>query len=1123
MDVSKKYVKLKDQREHLLLKPDMYIGSVKSDSIETFLANENGDGMVKSTIQYIPGLFKIFDEIVANAIDQSIRLKERVDSGEKNIKGVTALKVTIDVDTGVIMVYNDGEGIEIIQHEEHNIYIPELIFGNLLTSSNYDDNKQRIVQGTNGIGCKACNIMSVSFAIETLDHHRKLVYKQTFSENMSTTGKPNITKATTKTPYTMVTFKPDYKRFGVARLSPEMFQVMRKRVYDVCAVVHNKVKVYFNDELINYAPFTKYVDLYIGDKKEHERVYEQVSDRWEVVASYSNFDGFQQISFVNGLLTINGGTHVKYIVDQIVKHITQFIKTKHKIDVKPQTVKEHLIVFIKCTVDNPTFNSQSKEALTTPSSLFGSTAKLGDAFLKKLCNSTLITQIVNLTSVNETKSLKKTDGKKSSIIRGIPKLEDAIWAGTAKSAQCTIIFTEGDSAASMALAGLSEVGREMYGVFPLKGKVMNVKDVTTKKIAENEEISNIKKILGLESGKDYSNISDIKSLRYGKIMLMTDSDCDGTHIKGLIFNLFHSLWPSLLKSGIMISMLTPIIKVRKGILPTINFYNMTNYETWRDNLPAGDIKSWKVKYYKGLGTSTNQEAKEYFKDMKTLKYDFTDDATLDLAFNKKKADERKHWLSSYDRQNVLDYTSKVVSCEDFINKDFIHFSNYDVERSIPSICDGFKYSHRKILYSCLKRNLFKDELRVSQLAGYVSVDSAYHHGEASLQAAIVGMAQDFVGSNNINMLLPNGQFGSRVYGGKDAGQPRYIHTQLSSIVPKLFIKADTNVLDNMEDNGLVVEPTHYIPIIPLILVNGACGIGTGFSTNIPCYNPKELINALMYMLEHDGIMKKERLHPYYKLFKGQIIEQTKNKYVSKGMWKRSSPTIIKITELPVGTWTTDYKEDLETLLDKIPEFKKYENKSAETIDIDLHFTTSTAVEALLTIDENGVTKFESTFKLVSTKGLTTTNMYLFNEKGQITKYSNVGEIIKAFYTVRLHYYEKRKVHIIDAINEELDVLKNKVKFVRQVVNNEIPVMTMQKNELIETLEKRNYKKHGDTFEYLTRIPIYNFTRDKVKDLEAEMKKLECELDNTMDRSPQQMWKDELKILSSTLNGLQTDP
>ena len=1090
MDPSKKYVKLKDQREHLLLKPDMYIGSVKCDTIESWTVNECGNGMVKGVNSYIPGLFKIFDEIVANAIDHSIRLKT-----ETGVKQVTTIKVNIDKESGVISVFNDGEGIEVVLHDVHKIYIPELIFSNLLTSSNYDDTQTRVVQGTNGIGCKACNIMSEWFSVETLDHNRKLIYKQTFSDNMGTTEKPKITKTTKKTPYTLITFKPDYAKFGLCELSEDMFQAMRKRVYDVCAVV-NKVKVYFNDALIDYTSFSKYVDLYIGSKTEHQRVYEAVNDRWEVVASYNDFEGFEQISFVNGLLTINGGTHVKYIMDQITKHITAYVKTKFKVVIKPQSIKDHLIIFIKCTIDNPTFNSQSKETLTTPANMFGSTAKLSDTFLKKICSPELIKNIVNVSTANEEKVLKKTDGKKNNTIRGIPKLEDAIWAGSNKSSQCTLILTEGDSAASMALSGLSEVGREKYGVFPLKGKPMNPQDCSVKKIAENDEIINIKKIIGLESAKSYQ---DTSSLRYGKIMLMTDSDSDGTHIKGLIFNLFHNLWPSLLKinPNFIVSMLTPIIKVRKGANKK-SFYNMTSYNNWKDSISESELKSWKVKYYKGLGTSTNLEAKEYFKEMKTVEYEFDNVDALDMAFNKKKADERKKWLGCYDRQNILDYDCKKVTCENFVNKDLIHFSNYDVERSIPSAIDGLKTSQRKILYTCLKNNLFKEELRVSQLAGQVSVDSAYHHGEASLQAAIVGLAQDFVGSNNLNLLLPNGQFGSRVHGGKDAGQPRYIHTQLSNIVPKLFINFDKHVLENMEDNGIVVEPVHYVPIIPMVLVNGACGIGTGFSTNIPCYNPCDIVEALFKLLDNKKLVK-DSIHPYYKGFKGTIAKDDNGKYVSKGVWKKVSDTVIKITELPVGTWTMDYKEFLETLIDKMPTFKKYENKSAEDIDIDLHFTTSV----------DSIKDFETTFKLVSSKGLSVNNMYLFNEKGQITKYNSVNDIIKDFYDVRLETYKRRKTYILAALDKDLQVLQNKVRFVKQVVSNEIPVSTMKKEELLAKLKVLKYDMYNDSYDYLIRIPIYNFTKDKVKELEAEMKEKQGEIKDIENKTEGEMWREEL--------------
>ena len=306
----------------------------------------------------------------------------------------------------------------------------------------------------------------------------------------------------------------------------------------------------------------------------------------------------------------------------------------------------------------------------------------------------------------------------------------------------------------MAVSGLSVIGRNKYGIFPLKGKLLNCKDICTKRISENEEINNLKKIVGLESGKVYESVNE---LRYGKIMLMTDSDVDGTHIKGLLFNIFHTLWPSLLNiDGFLSCMLTPIVKVTKQT-KCLSFYNLTDYENWvQDNNTSG----WNIKYFKGLGTSTSTEAKDYFKNMNIVNYIYEkdrSDESIELAFNKKKADDRKNWIVNYDRQNVINYSDKLtnVSFTEFVYSDLIHFSVYNLERAIPSICDGLKKSTRKIIHCCFKRRLTKD-IKVAQLAGYVSEHGAYHHGEASLQEAIVGLAQDFVGSNNINLLTPSG-------------------------------------------------------------------------------------------------------------------------------------------------------------------------------------------------------------------------------------------------------------------------------------------------------------------------------------------------------------------------------
>jgi DNA topoisomerase-2 len=1116
-DVSQKYVKL-DQKEHVLTCPGMYIGSVDVDPCDTWVYNHEEKKMVKKTIQYVPGLFKIFDEILVNAIDHAVRLKmkkpEEVGNFVKNIK------VSIDKETGIVEVFNDGDGIEVVKHTQHNVYIPELIFGNLLTSTNYDKNEEKIIGGQNGIGAKACNIFSEFFEIETIDHVRKLSYFQRFENNMTTINEPVIQKYTKK-PYTRIRFCPDYKRFGMPKLSDDMFQVMQKRVFDACAVTDKDITVWLNEEKLEYKTFEKYVDLYIGSKSDHVRVHEIVNERWEIVASYNDFSGFEQVSFVNGIWTIRGGKHVEYITNQITKKLIELIqKRKKDITIKPHSVKENLIVFIKCAVVNPKFDSQSKETLTTPSSMFGSKADISDKFIDKLYKSGIVEKLVEISNIQGNNVMKKTDGKKKDTIRGIHKLDDANWAGTSKSHECTLILTEGDSAKTMAIAGLSKVGRDRYGVFPLRGKIMNVKDMAVKKIMENEEITNLKKILGLESGKEYKSIND---LRYGHIMVLTDQDVDGSHIKGLLFNLFHSLWPSLLKNvQFVTSMMTPIVKARKGkeMLP---FYNLTDFDNWKKTV---NTKEWNIKYYKGLGTSTEEEAMEYFQNMKAVDYKHTgadSDEKIELAFNKKRSDDRKDWLSQYDKQEVLDYTTSYVTFEDFVDKELIHFSNYDLERSIPSIVDGLKVSQRKIMFSCFKKNLVDKEIRVAQLAAYVSENASYHHGEASLQGAIVSMAQDFVGSNNINVLMPNGQFGSRRVGGKDASQPRYIHTLLNPVALEVFKKDDMAILQYLDDDGYPIEPEFYIPTIPMILVNGGLGIGTGFSTNIPCYNPTDIIGALRRMLKGENV--DTDLVPWYNGFKGTIenVNDTGNaKYVSRGVFKRVGPTKVQVTELPIGFWTEDFKIMLEEMLDAKDAkdtkqvLKGYDsNYTHVSVDFTLHFHNSDVVEDLMTLDTNGYTKFENMFKLVSSKVLSTSNMYLFNEHGQIKKYDSALHILRSYFEVRLSYYGKRKSFQMEKMKHDIDVYNNKIRFIKEVIARTIPVSELTKQELEDMLVSREYMKVDDSYEYVLRIPIYNMTKDKVTEIEADIAKLEELYTQLEQKTINDMWLGDLDSLEKS--------
>lgn len=531
LDISKKYIKL-EQHEHVLERPDMYIGSIQCDQVDTWVFKDQN--MLKSDIGYIPGLYKIFDEILVNSIDHSIRLSEQ-QQGTIQVKNI---KVDIDKETGIIEVLNDGDGIEIVLHDTQQVYIPELIFGNLLTSSNFSHDTERIIGGMNGIGAKACNIFSEFFEITTIDHCRKLKYFQRFEKNMTVKLEPKITKSSLK-PYTSFRFKPDYAKFNCNGLSDDMYNLIIKRVYDACAMTRKDVNVYLNGEKLMFKTFEKYIDLYFKDTI--EKVYEKANDRWEyTVASASNVNGNDNVSFVNGLATIRGGKHVEYIMNQIVKKLSEKIINRNKTitSVKSSTIKNNLILFLKCTIVNPTFDSQSKETLTTPVTKFGSKVEVSDKFIEKLYKTGITEKIINESQAIENKNLSKTDGKKRTNIKGIANLDDAFFAGSKKSKDCTLILTEGLSAATFAISGLSVVGREYYGVFPLKGKILNAKDASIKKISENEEITNIKKIIGLENGKEYTS-ENFNDLRYGKIMILSDQDRDGSHIKvNFQFNFF---------------------------------------------------------------------------------------------------------------------------------------------------------------------------------------------------------------------------------------------------------------------------------------------------------------------------------------------------------------------------------------------------------------------------------------------------------------------------------------------------------------------------------------------------------------------------------------------------------
>ncbi|XP_066521749.1 DNA topoisomerase 2-alpha [Hoplias malabaricus] len=1135
----------KTQLEHILLRPDTYIGSVEPLTQQMWVFDEDV-GMNCRDVTFVPGLYKIFDEILVNAADN----KQRDAS-------MNCIKINIDPENNTISIWNNGKGIPVVEHKVEKVFVPALIFGQLLTSSNYDDDQKKVTGGRNGYGAKLCNIFSTKFTVETACRESMFSFKQTWFDNMGRAGEAKI-KPFSGDDYTCITFQPDLTKFKMQLLDRDTVALMTRRAYDIAGSTKG-VRVVLNGTRLPVSGFRSYVDLYVKDKVDETGcsltvVHEVVNPRWEVCLTMSE-KGFQQVSFVNSIATTKGGRHTDYVADQIVTKLIEVVKKKNKagVTVKPFQVKNHMWLFVNCLIENPSFDSQTKENMTLQQKSFGSTCTLSEKFIKQANGCGVVESVMNWVKFKaQTQLNKKCSAVKHTKIKGVPKLDDANDAGGKNSASCTLILTEGDSAKTLAVSGLGVVGRDRYGVFPLRGKMLNVREASHKQIMDNAEINNIIKILGLQYKKNYSDADSLKSLRYGKLMIMTDQDQDGSHIKGLLINFIHHNWPSLLRHNFLEEFITPIIKASNKS-QELSFYSIPEFTEWKEK--QSNIKSWKIKYYKGLGTSTAKEAKEYFSDMTRHRIPFkysgpADDEAITLAFSKKKVEERKEWLTSFminrrqRREHNLPeeylYGKQTTSLtyHDFVNKELVLFSNSDNERSIPCLVDGLKPGQRKVLFCCFKRN-DKREVKVAQLAGSVAEMSAYHHGEVSLMMTIVGLAQNFVGSNNLNLLQPLGQFGTRLHGGKDSASPRYIFTMLSPLARLLFPAVDDNLLKYNYDDNIRVEPEWYIPIIPLVLANGADGIGTGWASRLPSYDVREIVNNIHRMLNGDEPLP---MLPSYKGFKGTIEELATNQYMNSGEVAIIDSTTVEISELPVKTWTQTYKENvLEAMLngtEKVPalitDYKEYHT------DTTVRFVVKMTEERLREAEAAGLHKV---FKLQNP--LTCNSMVLFDHVGSLKKYDVVQDILRDFFELRLKYYVLRKDWLLGMLGAESAKLTNQARFILEKIQGTLVIENKPKKELIRMLQEMGYdsdpvkawkqaqekemeeeageeeeqkeeQTSGPDYNYLLSMPMWFLTKEKKDELCKQRDAKMTELNMLKKKAPSDLWKEDLAAFTEEL-------
>ncbi len=1153
-----------EQIEHVLKRPNSYMGSVetKQDIAWVF---DNNHIELKDVI-YNPGIDHLISELLANVTDHVEKCKQKYPN---NL--VTKVDITFNDDT--FSIKNNGQGIKLIKEPtQNNKYLPELIFGRLLSGSNFDDTQQRTQIGTNGYGIKLVNIMSLLFELDLCTNGQ--TYKQTFLNNMLTISEPVIseqkkTKSKIENDYVSITFKPDFKRFGLKSFSTDeqgnpidMISVIKKTIIDSISTCQG-VKWTINDERYIFNNFTDYAQLYVPkDQKVPIVSYETDNHHWKIVVIPNLYKEQTHITFVNGLYTPNNGTHLKYIKGLMAKGIKEILTTNKSIikiltdqekdsNKKPTIESDYIInnmtIFIGAVIINPSFNSQSKTELTTiPEKFKDYPCKFSGKFFEDLVKKlSLKDKVLEIMSAKETKVIMKKMSNSSSTsssskrLTDIDKLDDANLAGTKESKSCILLLTEGDSAKTFASNGISAIpqsrmknSRDYIGIFPLKGKLLNVKSASLKQLANNEELININKILGLS----FEPLTpDTTKLRYGKVMILSDSDLDGFHIRALLINYLTEYWPHIVAQEFITTMLLPVIVATTKDSSTIPFYNITDYEKW-SVINKGNHER---KYYKGLATIDPNLCKEYFSNFDDLKISYTynpdkesdDNKSLLLAFDIKRENDRKELVINTTKaiengELDMDRMIRKIPVAMFMKYEAALFSVEDNIRSIPNILDGLKPSQRKIIYGLFNRpGGGSREVKVADLASNVSELTDYHYGSTSLEGAIVNLAQSFVGAgNNLPLLVEIGGFGSRIKGGEDAGSPRYIYTKLQPYIKYIAPKQDFPLLKYNKSDDKIIEPKMYVFTVPIVLLNNPVGIGSGFSTNIPSFKLEDILDRLRTLITDPSQSIKEMM-PYYDGFRGTIIKISnpdtaiRSKWKCTGVFTRLTTKNIIVNELPIGVWYDNFKIQLNTLITNGVIVKYDVCVTTDNTNVydyneyNIHFVNDISDDEIMSV-------------LKLTTVINGTNFTGFDKNGIIRHYEHAQEILYFFYKSRLVLYYRRKEYMIDDLKKRILFLIEKARFIMLIVNDTLIINKRKKIDIENDLIKFNFKKLTNereseeiiegSFNYLLGMQISSLTVEKIAELNKQRENLENELKILESIAPENMWLKDLELLEQSV-------
>jgi len=1135
-----------EQHEHIYNIPDTYIGSLARNKHIVYGFDWTTGEIVEIETDISQGAERCFIEISSNAGDNSYITRD---------KGFDPLKVEYTFTEKTIKIKNYGVVPEIKIHEELGIYVQQMIFGTLRTSANYDPTKTRYTCGRNGYGAKLPNIFSTRFKATVKDgkvDHRSISI--TWTNNMYDIEEPVIKENYNGPSYVEIEYDLEFARFDMTEYTDDMMKVFARHAIDLSLCW--KIPVVINGETFDYSNIVDYAKLLFG-KCSNAIIHRQYSkDRKHLpeveVCIVETINEGYACSFINGMQTTEHGVHFEACIDalgSIVSSINTEMKDQ-KVKMSSKDLVKHISFIVTAQLPDPVFSNQSKTKLGSPRpAVKYEKATIDKVFSWKHIIDLFIHELALRAKAKGDKSARKVNGR---IL--LDKGYDANLAGSDQGQECTLIICEGKSAEAWVrmFIGCMEDGYSYFGSYPVRGKFINSRVCSVKKLLANKEYNDIVTLMGFEPDTDYSEEANRKSLRYGRILLATDADDDGAHIKGLIMGMIEHLYPSILSTDVLQTIRTPMVVATVGGR-RVKFYTNSDYDQWCEETPDHDNqKKYKQMFYKGLGTNTKKDVLEVIADPRIV-VNVSDEKTkesMDMCFGRGQAGKRKEWANRIDEARGLSVPNEVQeqTVTEFVDNELIFYTVSNILRSIPSFQDGLKQGQRKVVYSVFrnwsKENKPKNGLRtdlplfkVAQFAGYVAQHENYHHGEKCLEDTIVHLAQDYIGSgNNILHLDPEGQFGSRAAAGKDRAQSRYLFTKPNELMRFLYVPADFNLVPQMVEEGQKIEPEFLLPILPMALINQCIGVGTGWSTFIPPHDPLRIIDWLENKIS--GSEKQVFVKVWYRGFTGDVEMKTVN--------GENANLVAGIMNI------NDPDEEESQALEDMDEAEKMERYRANDEDIVFvdKFTTKT-VELSGCYEVNGpeivITELppgrcdnyylehleklrrdkkisnyemrstdtkprfhmtpvrgnidEEDLKLSKTLGLS--NMVLL-VNGKPRRFETVYDILETFYDHRLPYYEKRRLFLMNMYQEEVGYLKNKARFIKLVVEDKIIVSKRKREDI-----KKDMVKHKIPVEILTNIRLTNLTEEDIKELEEEVKVADKKYQKYKNTTDKLLWLEDL--------------